>query len=264
MQHHRVQSLSRPIARRLGQQHHRTPRAPRHRYRRIRGSPVRAPAVRCRVRAARRPSTPGRTPRAAPAGPSATCEPPPPEIARHQQHSAEIRAEPVRAARIGGGPPARTAIRVRGRVGVRSSPRAPLDASAAHSARSPATPQPPPSAPTAAQPAASISARNAAVQIKCRTAADARPKANDAANPAASTSVPRTTKSVQVIVILPASSPSRSFGKFDPDPSAARLAAERSNSAATVSSTLPAKNVDTMWRSADLRAISRATVGRYT
>src|ERR1039457_2771128 len=44
----------------------------------------------------------------------------------------------------------------------------------------------------------------------------------------------------------------------------ARLAAERSSRAATVSSTLPAKNVDTMWRSADLRAISRATVGRYT
>src|ERR1019366_7789626 len=45
---------------------------------------------------------------------------------------------------------------------------------------------------------------------------------------------------------------------------AARLADERSSSAATASSTLPAKNVDTIWRSADLRAISRATVGRYT
>src|SRR4029434_10673163 len=56
------------------------------------------------------------------------------------------------------------------------------------------------------------------VQIKCRNAADARPKANDAANPPASTSVPRITKSAHVIVLLLASSPSRSFAKSAPGP----------------------------------------------
>src|SRR3954452_15511812 len=64
-------------------------------------------------------------------------------------------------------------------------------------------------------------AMNAAVQMICRNAAEARPKANDAAKPAASTSVPRTMKSDQFMMSLPAflfraSLPIRSFPIYDP------------------------------------------------